>query len=78
ALTDLQAPKHALDTQLATLKPSSDKSIVAAKEFDALKNQLAALNLQKANLESRLAEQEKVFSSEKTKAEVAQRQLEVA
>ena len=74
ALNELQAQKNTLDTQLATLKTSS----VAAKELDALKNQLSALNLQKANLESRLAEQEKLFSSEKTKAEVAQSQLEVA
>ncbi len=78
ALNELQAQKNALDTQLATLKTSSEKSSVAAKELDALKNQLSALNLQKANLESRLAEQEKLFSSEKTKAEVAQSQLEVA
>jgi len=77
-LTDLQTQKKALDAQLAKLKASSDKSSGVAKELDALKSQLSALNLQKATLETRLAEQAKLFSSEKTKSEIAQSQLEDA
>ncbi|WP_139156367.1 FKBP-type peptidyl-prolyl cis-trans isomerase N-terminal domain-containing protein [Leclercia sp. LSNIH1] len=77
-LADLQAQKKAVEAQLATLKTSSDKSTGAVKEADALKAQLSSLNQQKATLETRLAEQEKVLKSEKLKSEIAQNQLEDA
>ena len=78
ALSELQVQKNALDTQLSALKANNAQAIDVAKELDALKAQLSALNLQKVTLETRLAEQEKVFSSEKTKSEIAQNQLEDA
>ncbi|WP_285128446.1 FKBP-type peptidyl-prolyl cis-trans isomerase N-terminal domain-containing protein [Leclercia adecarboxylata] len=78
ALSELQVQKNALDTQLSALKANNAQTIDVAKELDALKAQLSALNLQKATLETRLAEQEKVFSSEKTKSEIARNQLEHA
>lgn len=77
-LAELQAQRQVLDAQLATLKASGDKSTGVVKELDTLKAQLSALNLQKATLETRLAEQEKQFSSEKTKSDIVLKQLEDA
>jgi len=60
------------------LKKANAQRDSLTKALDDLKAQLSALNLQKANLETRLAERDKAFNSEKTKSEIAQNQLEDA
>jgi len=49
-----------------------------AKQVEALTAQLSALNLQKATLETRLTEQEKLFNSEKAKSDIVLKQLDDA
>lgn len=77
-LAELQTQRRALDAQLATLKANGEKSTGEGKEVDTLKAQLSVLNLQKATLETRLAEQEKLFTSEKTKSDIVLKQFEDA